>query len=120
MTVTEQDRQLEHPQWFLGLDGLRLGFSFVGDKSRMHIGQVVVLAPDSLKISTLCEAGDADGRDVSTVVRNTVIDVESEDAVRRWWASKTVMSAGAKLNRMLPGGLRKPRVCRRCQDLYDE
>lgn len=105
--------------WFTDYEGTVIGQTFVGSRSRLHIADLSVVAPHSLSVRILCGAGDYGEMDVSTIVRNVNLDGSSEEACRTWWQQKVVMEPNQKLDRIVPGGLRRPRICGRCESIRD-
>lgn len=105
--------------WFTSYQDTVIGQTFVGNRTRLHIADLSVVAPHSLSVRILCGAGDYGQMDVSTTVRNLNLDGSSEEECRSWWEQKVVMEPNQKLDRILPGGLRRPRICGRCESIRD-
>lgn len=111
--MTEQD-------WFTAYQDTIIGQAFVGERTRLHVADLRVVAPHSLSVRILCGAGDHGTINVETTVRNVNLDASSEAACRSWWQQKVVMEADQMLEGILPGGLRRPRICGRCEAIRDE
>lgn len=109
------------PKWFDADElGRVIGQSFVGDRNRLHVADVRLVAFNSVQLSTLCRAGSGGGRDVSTTVTNVHLDVDSEqEDVALWWAEKVTLDAESSIEDQLSKGLRRPRMCGACVRIRD-
>lgn len=117
MSVKTAERQ----QWFDQHRGEVIGQAFLGDRARLHIADVRALAPHMLQLSILCVDARAQQADLSVTMINQQLaqaQAESEQQCRLWWQQKLTVEPGASLDEMLPKGIRRPRMCHRCQELY--
>lgn len=110
----------ETTDWFAQYQGTQIGQTFIGDRSRLHIADVTVVEPNAVALDILCGAGATGDVDVSTVVRNARLDGGDRNDCESWWEKKVRLTPEAGVSQMLPGGLRKPRICGACQRLREQ
>lgn len=116
--MTAVQIQTTAPEWF-DAAGDVVGQTFVGDRNRLHVADVEVVGFNEVRLSVLCGAGSVDGVDVSTNVINALLDPADETGCRDWWAQKCQVEPDTTISRMLPGGLRRPRMCSKCEAIRD-
>lgn len=91
----------------------RVGFGFVGDRTRLHVSVITAVEPDALRLETLCDSSEP------TTAKNPSLDIADEQACRTWWESKVKVEPGATIDKSIRGGLAKPRVCGTCRELHE-
>lgn len=98
------------PEWFAPHD---IGRGFVGDRTRLHVATITVVAPNAVEMEVLCGASEV------TRSTNLILDPDDEQSCRDWWGSKVRVDAEQGIDKSLRGGLAKPRVCGDCKTIHD-
>lgn len=95
------------PTWFADYQDTTIGHTYIGERSRTHIVDLIAEAPNRLRMEPLC---DGPGSTISTMP-----EVSTRAEAHTWWAAKIKSEPGHDVTRMMPGGLIAPRVCGECR-----